>query len=94
MSQSSAGNDPAALRARFDAEVLAADLTVPEADREHLFAMWAEHLPLRDSLRAASMALEEEPSFLEKPAAAGAGQTPARLGAGVAASPAGSGGTP
>ena len=47
MSQSSDGADRAALRAHFDAEVLAADLTVPDADREHLFAMWAEHLPLR-----------------------------------------------
>ena len=83
MSQSSDGNDPAALRARFDAEVLAADLTVPEADREHLFAMWAEHLPLRDSLRAASVALEEEPSFTQKPA---------QLGAGVAVPPSRSGG--
>jgi hypothetical protein len=73
VSQSSDGNDPAALRARFDAEILAADLTVPEADREHLFAMWADHLPLRDSLRAASVALEEEPSFTQKPAQLGAG---------------------
>lgn len=92
MSQSSDGNDSAVLRARFDAEVLAADLTVPDADREHLFAMWAEHLPLRDSLRRASIALEEEPSFVEKPAAAGAGQKPAQPGAGVASSLAGSGG--
>ena len=83
MSQSSDGNDSAAFRARFDAEVLAADLTVPDADREHLFAMWAEHLPLRDSLRAASVALEEEPSFTQKPA---------QLGTGIAASPTGSGG--
>ena len=83
MSQPSDGNDLAVLRALFDAEVVAADLTVPDADREHLFAMWAEHLPLRDSLRTASVALEEEPSFIEKPA---------QLGAGVAASPASSGG--
>lgn len=65
--------DPAALRATFDAEVVAADLTVPAADREHLFAMWVEHLPQRDSLRAASIALEEEPSFTQKPAQTGAG---------------------
>jgi hypothetical protein len=73
MSQSSGGADRAALRAQFDAEVLAADLTVPDADREYLFAMWAEHLPRRDSLRAASVALEEEPSFTQKPAQYGAG---------------------
>jgi hypothetical protein len=83
VSQSSDGNDPAALRAQFDAEVLAADLTVLDADREHLFAMWAEHRPLRESLRAASVAPEEEPSFTQKPT---------QPGAGVAAWPAGSGG--
>jgi hypothetical protein len=65
--------DSAALRAQFDAEVLAADLTVPAADREHLFAMWTEHLTMRDSLRAATVALEEEPSFTQKPAQLGAG---------------------
>ena len=84
MSQSSDGTDPAALRAQFDAEVQAADLTVPEADREHLFAMWAEHLPLRDSLRAASVALEEEPSFTQKPAQPGAGVTSSSAGSGGA----------
>lgn len=92
MSQSSGGNDQAALRAQFDAEVLAADLPVPAADRDHLFAMWAEHLPMRDSLRSASIALEEEPSFIEKPAAAGAGQKPTQPGAGVTLPAAGSGG--
>jgi hypothetical protein len=75
MSQSSDGADRAALRAQFDAEVLAADLTVPDADREHLFNMWAEHLPMRDSLRRAGIALEEEPSFTQKPAQLGAGVT-------------------
>jgi hypothetical protein len=85
VSQSSDGPDPSAVRAQFDAEVVAAGLTVPDADREHLFAMWVEHLPLRDSLRIASVALEEEPSFTQKQAQAGAG---------VAAVPAGSGGMP
>lgn len=75
MSQSSDGANEAALRARFEAEVLAADLTVPAADREHLFAMWAEHLPMRDSLRRASVARDEEPSFTQKPAQLGAGIT-------------------
>lgn len=83
MSQSSDGANAAALRAQFDAEVLAADLTVPDADREHLFAMWAEHLPQRDSLRRAGVALEEEPSFTQKPA---------QLGAGIALRGAGTGG--
>ena len=82
MSQPSDGDDAVALRAQFDAEVRAADLTVPEADREHLFAMWAEHLPLRESLRTAGVALEEEPSFIEKPARWGAGVTPSPGGQG------------
>jgi hypothetical protein len=84
VSQPSDGADRAALRAQFDAEVLAADLTVPDADREHLFAMWAEHLPLRDSLRTASLALEEEPSFTQKPAQLGAGITLPEAGRGGA----------
>ena len=84
MSQPSDGDDPAVLRAQFDAEVRAADLTVPEADREHLFAMWAEHLPLRESLRTAGVTLEEEPSFTQKPARLGAGVTPSAGGHGGA----------
>jgi hypothetical protein len=74
---------PADLRARFDAEVLAADVAVPPADLDSLFAMWIEHLPLRDSLRAASVALEEEPSFTQKPAQAGAGVVTPAGGGGV-----------
>jgi hypothetical protein len=92
MRPASDGNDLAALRAQFDAEVLSADVSVPTDDREHLFAMWLEHLPLRDSLRAASVALEEEPSFIEKPAAFGAGQKPAQAGAGIALPATGRGG--
>ena len=84
MSQSSDGANEAALRVQFDAEVLAADLTVPDADREHLFAMWAEHLPQRDSLRSASIALAEEPSFTQKPAQLGAGITLRGAGTGGA----------
>jgi hypothetical protein len=49
------------LRARFDAELAAAGLTVTGRDRELLFAMWQEHLPQREALRAAAVALEEEP---------------------------------
>jgi hypothetical protein len=49
------------LRARFDAELAAAGLTVTGGDRELLFAMWEEHLPQREALRSAAVALEEEP---------------------------------
>jgi hypothetical protein len=48
-------------RARFDAELSAAGLTVTGRDRELLFAMWHEHLPQREALRAAVPAPEEEP---------------------------------
>jgi hypothetical protein len=48
-------------RARFDAELAAAGLTVTGRDRELLFAMWHEHLPQREALRAAVPAPEEEP---------------------------------
>ena len=71
--QSSTPPDEAALRARFDAELLAAGLTVSPDDHARLFATWADHLPTRESLRAATPALEEEPSFAEKPAQLGAG---------------------
>jgi len=76
MSQSSTaptGGDAAALRAQFDAEVLAADIAAPAGDLEQLFVMWSEHRPIRLRLRAADIALEEEPSFTQKPAQAGAG---------------------
>jgi hypothetical protein len=53
--------ESADLRARFDAEVAAAGLTVAGRDRELLFAMWQEHLPQREALRAAVVAPEEEP---------------------------------
>jgi hypothetical protein len=49
------------LRARFDAEMRSAGLTIVGRDRELLFAMWAEHLPQREALRAAVPALDEEP---------------------------------
>ena len=72
-SQSSTPPDEAALRAQFDAELLAAGLTISSDDHARLFATWADHLPTRDSLRAAAPVLEEEPSFIEKPAQPGAG---------------------
>jgi hypothetical protein len=64
---------PADRRAQFDAEVRAAGLALSADDRERLFAMWADHLPLRDSLRAAVPAFEDEPSFAEKPTQLGGG---------------------
>jgi hypothetical protein len=67
--------DEAARRALFDAEVLAADLTLSDDDRARLFEMWADHLPSRDSLRAAAPDLPEEPSFIEKSSQLGAGVT-------------------
>ena len=49
------------LRARFDAELAAAGLTITGRDYDLLFAMWKEHLPQREALRAAAPALEDEP---------------------------------
>lgn len=86
MSQSSAGRDPAALRAQFDAEVRAAGLVLSDDDRERLFATWADHLPTRDQLRAAAPELAEEPSFAEKPTLLGGGVTLPAAGAATAPS--------
>ena len=49
------------LRARFDAELLAAGLSLTGADYDNLFDMWSEHLPERERLRAAIPAPDEEP---------------------------------
>jgi hypothetical protein len=49
------------LRARFDAELRAAGLVLSGRDDELLFAMWLEHLPRREALRAAVPAPDEEP---------------------------------
>jgi hypothetical protein len=67
--------DQAALREQFEAEVRVADIVVSADDREHLFRMWADQVPLRERLRSADLALEEEPSFIQKPAQLGAGIT-------------------
>jgi hypothetical protein len=53
--------DDAALRARFDEELRVAGLAPTGRDRELLFAMWAEHVPQREALRAAVPAPDEEP---------------------------------
>ena len=49
------------LRARFDAELAAAGLTITGRDYDLLLAMWKEHLPQREALRAAAPAPEDEP---------------------------------
>lgn len=54
-------NSEADLRARFDAELRVAGLQLGGRDYELLFAMWAEHLPQREALRAAVPGPDEEP---------------------------------
>jgi len=49
------------MRAHFDAELAAAGLILAGRDYELLFAMWVEHRPQREALRAAVPALDEEP---------------------------------
>ena len=61
------------LRARFDAELRVAGLEVGGDDRERLFAMWEDFFPQREALRAAALALEDEPTFIEKPTQRGGG---------------------
>lgn len=56
---------------RFEAELRAAGIEVTGRERELLYAMWVEHLPHREALRAAALEPEEEPSFIEKPTPAG-----------------------
>ena len=54
-------NSDADLRARFDAELRVAGLQLGGRDYELLFAMWTEHLPQREALRAAVPGRDEEP---------------------------------
>ena len=49
------------LRTRFDAELIAAGLAITGRDYDLLLAMWKEHLPQREALRAAAPAPEDEP---------------------------------
>jgi hypothetical protein len=67
--------DPAALQARFEAEVQVAGIAVSDDDRGPLYAMWVELVPIRERLHDADLALEAEPSFTQKPAQLGAGIT-------------------
>jgi hypothetical protein len=62
-----------ARRTRFEAEVTAADLCLSPEDRERLFDLWTRARPYRDALRAAPIAPEEEPAFVEKPTTLGGG---------------------
>jgi hypothetical protein len=73
--QPSGSPDQAALLARFEAEAAIAGIAVTDEDRGPLFAMWTELQPIRERLRNADLALEEEPSFTQKPAQLGAGIT-------------------
>jgi hypothetical protein len=75
INQPSTSPAPAELLARFEAEAAVAGIAVTDEDREPLFAMWTELQPIRDRLRNADLALEEEPSFTQKPAQLGAGIT-------------------
>ena len=68
MAETTAGRDEAELRELFAAELRVAGLRVPDDDRERLFAMWADHLPNRDALRAAAPRPDEEPTLMEKAA--------------------------
>jgi hypothetical protein len=49
------------LRARFKIEVTAAGLGLAADDYERLFAMWLEHRPEREALRAVQLEPDEEP---------------------------------
>jgi hypothetical protein len=54
-------------RRRFEAELQAADLDIPEGERDKLFVLWQDYLPHRDALRGTPITPEEEPTFIEKP---------------------------
>ena len=58
-------------RRRFEAELQAADLDIPERERDKLFVLWQEYLPHRDALRGTPITPEDEPTFIEKPTVRG-----------------------
>jgi hypothetical protein len=58
-------------RRRFEAELQAADLDIPEAEREKLFVLWQNYLPHRHALRSTPIPIESEPTFIEKPTTRG-----------------------
>jgi hypothetical protein len=49
------------LRARFDDELRLAGLVLSGTDYDLLYAMWVDHLPYREALRATVPAADEEP---------------------------------
>ena len=49
------------LRAKFDEELGLAGLALSDRDAGLLYAMWLDHLPQREALRAATPAPDEEP---------------------------------
>jgi hypothetical protein len=49
------------LRARFDAELVAAGPRLTGPDYENVFAMWCDHLPARERLRALALGPDDEP---------------------------------
>ena len=59
--------DASESRRRFEAELQAADLDIPERERDKLFVLWQEYLPHRDALRGTPIMPEDEPTFIEKP---------------------------
>jgi len=56
-------------RRQFEAELRAAELDLPEDERERVFVLWQAYLPHRDALRRTPLAPEAEPTFIEKPTA-------------------------
>lgn len=64
-------SDDRALRARFEAELTTADLSLEGEDRERLFTLWAAALPFRAALRAAPIDPDEEPACVEQPTRTG-----------------------
>lgn len=68
MAETTGGRDARELRARFDAELRVGGLDVTGKDRERLYAMWEDHLPMRDAMRGAVLAPDEEATFIQKPA--------------------------
>ena len=45
--------------------------TSRKAEGDKLFVLWQNYLPHRDALRATPIAIESEPTFIEKPTTRG-----------------------
>lgn len=59
--------DSAELRRRFEAQLVVADLSLPDDEREKLFLLWSNYQPHREALHNAPLPPEDEPTFIEKP---------------------------